>query len=71
MKDGICHMNRKFVHLSVDEDAALKIGRRKKGIVVILRVLAQKMHNDGYRFWLSRNNVWLTEWVPPKYINAQ
>ena len=68
MKDGICNMNRLYVHLSVDEATALQIGGRRSGAVVVLRVSAQKMHNDGYRFWLSRNNIWLTEWVPTKYI---
>lgn len=50
MKDGICHMNRKFVHLSVDEATAFQVGGRRKGTVVVLSFLVQMMHNDGYRF---------------------
>jgi len=68
MEHGLCRMSRQYVHLSADIETALKVGRRRKGVVVILKINAQAMRNDGYSFWLSRNNVWLTKSVPPKYI---
>ena len=68
LSNGISRMNRQYVHLSVDEATAFRVGARRKGSVVVLSVSALEMWNDGYRFWLSRNNVWLTETVPPQYI---
>lgn len=65
---GILRMSRQYVHLSVDEATALKVGERRKGEHVVLKVSARKMWEDGHRFWLSRNGVWLTETVPPKYL---
>lgn len=67
--NGILQMDRLHVHLSVDEDTAVKVGGRRKGEVAILKVAARKMWEDGYRFWLSRNGVWLTETVPQKYLD--
>ena len=66
---GLCRMSRQHVHLSIDKPTALQVGRRRKGEVVILRVLAKKMWDEGHPFWLSRNNIWLTEAVPPQYID--
>ena len=68
MERGLSRMNRQYVHLSVDKETALQVGGRRKGEVVILKLKAQAMREDGYSFWLSRNNVWLTKSVPPKYI---
>lgn len=68
MEKGLSPMNRQHVHLSIDESTALKVGSRRKGDVVILKIAAHKMWKDGHQFWLSRNNVWLTEIVPPKYL---
>lgn len=69
MGKGLVPMSRQHVHLSIDESIALKVGSRRKGNVVILKVAAHKMWEDGYSFWLSRNGVWLTEAVPPKYLD--
>ena len=35
---------------------------------MVLRVLAGKMHRDGHLFYLSANGVWLTDRVPPEYL---
>jgi len=32
-------------------------------------VRAGEMHRDGYAYFVSDNGVWLTEHVPPKYID--
>lgn len=68
MEKGLVPMSRQHVHLSIDESTALKVGSRRKGDVVVLKVAAHRMWEDGHQFWLSRNNVWLTEAVPPKYL---
>lgn len=70
MEKGLLPMSRNQVHLSVDMDTAMKVGARRKGEVVILRVAAHKMWEDGHRFGQARNGTWLTDTVPPKYLNV-
>ena len=35
---------------------------------MILKVDAEKMHRDGHKFYVSPNGVWLTDSVPPEYL---
>ena len=35
---------------------------------VVYQVASGQMHRDGYKFYLSVNNVWLTKEVPTKYL---
>ena len=65
--EGINKQNRQYVHLSDNKDTAAKVGKRH-GEVVIFVINSQQMHNDGYKFYLSDNNVWLTDYVPVKYL---
>ena len=46
---------------------AIKVGLRH-GQVVVYKIDAKKMYEDGYHFYLSKNNVWLTKKVPVSYI---
>lgn len=66
-QEGLKHMGRLYVHLSWDRETALKVGSRH-GKPVVFRVDAEKMQEDGYVFFLSANNVWLTEAVPVQYL---
>lgn len=70
LKNGIKKMKRHAVHLSVDQHTAMRVGKRR-GKAVSLIVDARKMDIDGYEFFLSTNNVWLTEFVPPEYIKNE
>ncbi|WP_291910445.1 RNA 2'-phosphotransferase [Chitinophaga sp. CB10] len=67
-KDGIQRMSRQYVHLSTVKDTAVQVGGRH-GKPVILTVRAGEMHADGLQFYLSENKVWLTDYVPAKYID--
>ncbi len=67
MKNGISKMSRLHVHLSKDEDTARNVGSRK-GKCAILIVDSQKMCEDGIKFYISNNGVYLVEYVPPQYI---
>lgn len=69
LKDGIKSMSRLYVHLSEDIGTAMKVGRRHGENVAVLQIDAGKMEADGFVFHLSKNNVWLTEYVEPKYIH--
>ncbi|MBS7232747.1 RNA 2'-phosphotransferase [Flavobacterium psychroterrae] len=66
-KEGLQKMSRQHVHLSKDKETAIKVGGRR-GIPQILTVKSGEMFKDGFKFYLSENNVWLTDEVPPKYI---
>ncbi|HEY0011291.1 MAG TPA: RNA 2'-phosphotransferase [Allosphingosinicella sp.] len=65
--DGLKPMARHHVHLSPDEETARKVGSRR-GAPVILTVRAAAMAAEGRRFYLTANNVWLTDAVPPEFI---
>ena len=67
MTNGIKSMSRLYVHLSSTEEAASAIGKRR-GAPVILIIDAQLMYNDGFKFYKSANNIWLTEFIPVDYI---
>lgn len=64
---GLRRRHRHHVHLSADPQAAIKVGSRH-GKPVVLTVLAGQMYADGFVFFLSTNGVWLTEQVPPQYL---
>ena len=67
LKEGIVKGNRLHVHLSQTEETAAKIGKRY-GKPYVLRINTKQMSEDGIKFYLSNNGVWLTEYVNVKYI---
>jgi putative RNA 2'-phosphotransferase len=64
---GLQKMSRQHVHLSSDRETAVKVGGRR-GKPIILTINSGAMHRAGYKFYLSDNNVWLTDVVPAEYI---
>jgi len=68
-KDGLRKMKRHHVHLSADTETATTVGSRR-GKPVILAVDAARMVEDGYKFYLSNNGVWLTAHVPSEYLTT-
>jgi putative RNA 2'-phosphotransferase len=64
---GIKSMSRQYAHLSKDLETAINVGTRH-GECVVLILDAKRMYNEGIKFYLSENGVWLTEYVDPKYI---
>lgn len=69
-QEGLKPGQRHHVHLSTDIATATAVGKRY-GKVVILEINAEAMNKQGYKFFLSDNNVWLTEKVPPEFINLK
>ena len=68
-REGLRKMKRHHVHMATDPTDAETVGRRS-GSPVLLSVDAARMHADGYIFYVSANGVWLTDHVPPKYLEA-
>lgn len=65
---GLVRGSRHHVHLSRDEATAVVVGSRH-GRPVILNVQAGRMHAAGHVFHLTDNGVWLTDAVPPEFID--
>jgi len=68
-QDGLKKMNRQHVHLSKDEKTAAKVGVRH-GKLKILTVDSKSMAKAGHLFYVSKNGVWLTEYVPSEFLKA-
>ena len=65
---GLLRGQRHHVHLSSSVETAKQVGGRR-GRPVVLEVRACEMVQDGHVFYVSPNGVWLTEHVPPRYID--
>jgi putative RNA 2'-phosphotransferase len=68
-QQGLVPGSRHHVHLSQDIPTAIAVGRRY-GKPVVLRIEALRMHQQGFIFFQSRNEVWLTAHVPCKFLIA-
>lgn len=69
-KEGIKKQSRQYVHLSADVETAEKVGKRH-GELVVFKIDSAQMYKDGYKFFLSENKVWLTDYVPIKYLRKE
>ncbi len=67
-EEGLEKRSRHDVHLSTQLDTATDVGNRH-GKVVILTIRAKEMHTAGYKFFVSTNQVWLTDHVPAEFID--
>lgn len=68
-EQGLLPKSRLYVHLSADLETAKIVGQRH-GKPVIYVVDCKAMIADGYKFYLSVNNVWLTKEVPSVYLKT-
>lgn len=68
MKDGLIPKSRLYVHLSDSYDTAINVGRRH-GEPVVLCIFARDMYLAGYKFYRSKNGVWLVKHVPVEYFD--
>lgn len=66
-EQGLISKSRLYVHLSLDEETAKKVGSRH-GKPVIYRVKSGQMSRDGIPFFLSANGIWLVKEVPVTYL---
>ncbi len=68
--EGLLPRSRLYVHLSANRDTAVQVGARH-GSPLVYAVDSGRMHQDGLRFYLSANGVWLTKAVPPQYLRRE
>lgn len=64
---GLEKMNRHHVHLHQDKQLALEVGQRF-GRPVLLSIRSSKLHEKGHEFFVTDNQVWLTNHVPAEFI---
>ncbi len=70
LKTGLEKQSRQHVHLSIEVETAISVGKRH-GKPVIFEVASEEMFTDGLVFYLSENKVWLTEHVPVRYLKLE
>ena len=64
---GLQKQKRHHVHLSEGRESAAAVGRRQ-GKLAMIEIRAGEMSRDGFVFFKTPNNVWLTDHVPVKYL---
>jgi putative RNA 2'-phosphotransferase len=67
MREGLKKQGRHAVHLSENRETASDVGGRH-GKPVVLQIRAKELSATGAKFYLTENHVWLTDEVPPEYI---
>jgi len=65
--EGIKKQNRLHVHLSDNISTAITVGERH-GTPVVFLIDAVRMYQDGFKFYKSNNDVYLTDYVPPVHL---
>jgi putative RNA 2'-phosphotransferase len=68
-RQGLLKGQRHHVHLSADQETALKVGQRR-GRPILLRIRAGEMAGAGHVFYRSTNGVWLVEHVPGDFFEV-
>lgn len=66
--EGLLKRDRRHVHLSADIATATNVGARH-GKPVVLTIHAGRMAATGHAVFRSANGVWLTDAVPPAFID--
>lgn len=67
LREGLSKMRRHHVHMAAEMGTAVTVGRRS-GTPVVFRVHAGRMYRENFKFYRSVNGVWLTDHVPPAYL---
>lgn len=65
---GLLPLGRQYVHLSQNIEDAQNVGRRHDDKPCILLIDAQRAWNEGVRFYIGNEDVWLAEQIPTVYI---
>ncbi len=71
LRAGLKPMGRQYVHLSIDTDTAVQVGKRRDIVPVILVIDAHKAHTDGISFYKGNDKVILADYVSAKYIKVK
>ncbi|MDU1315432.1 MAG: RNA 2'-phosphotransferase, partial [Clostridium septicum] len=67
---GLLPKGRQYVHLSNDIKTALQVGKRHHNKPIILEIDAKRALDEGVKFYLGNDKVWLGDNIPSKYIKV-
>lgn len=67
LEKGILPMSRQYVHLSKDEETALRVGRRKASDVVLLKIDTEK---SRLKYYYGNDQTWLADEISPDSIEV-
>lgn len=70
-REGLKPMTRNYVQLSHDIETASTVGLRHGGELVIYEVKLAEMLHDGIPVFISKNGVYMTKRVLPKYLEKK
>ncbi len=65
---GLLPQGRQYVHLSQDIETAENVGKRRDDKPCILIIDAKRAWDEGIKFYLGNEKVWLADTVPGRYI---
>ena len=65
---GLLPQGRQYVHLSQDFETAENVGKRRDDKPCILIIDAKRAWDEGIKFYLGNEKVWLADTVPGRYI---
>jgi len=69
LREGLRSMKRQYVHLSTDEKTARLVGLRRTPRPIILRIAALEAHQQGNKFYLGNEDIWLADPIAPEFIS--
>lgn len=67
-ENGLLSQERQYVHLSVDEETAFEVGKRRDEKPVILRIRAKLAFMNGVSFYKGNEKVWLSDSINSDFI---
>ena len=68
LREGIKPMRRRWVHLSPTPEIARRVGLRRTSRPAILEIDAERARRGGIKFYKATDEVYLCNYIPPKYI---
>jgi putative RNA 2'-phosphotransferase len=69
LHQGLIKGKRHHVHLSTNIETMVQVAMHH-GKPVVLAIDAARMHADRFEFFVTENQVWLTDHVPPEYLSV-
>lgn len=70
LQEGLKPNQRQYVHLSKDVETAMQVGKRRDSNPIIFEIDTKLACENGVKFYLGDEEVWLADLIPPKYLNA-
>ena len=69
LQTGLIPKERQYVHLSSDVSTAKQVALRRDDRAISLEVAAQSAWENGVKFYIGNEDIWLSEPIPSEYIS--